>query len=159
MDKESFQICKKKLNKLKRKISPILNRVFVLCLAAQSCSTLHDPTDCSPWGSSDHGDSPGKNTGVGCNALLQGIFQTQGLNPGLPHCIQILYCLRQQGSLRIFEWGAFPFYRGSSGPGNWTGFSCIAGGFFTSWAIKEAWIQCLYKSKSLWSYKMLKVTS
>jgi len=39
--------------------------------------------DSSPAGSSVHGDSPGKNTGVGCHALLQGIFPTQGLNPGL----------------------------------------------------------------------------
>ena len=37
--------------------------------------------DCSLPGSSVHGDSPGKNTGVGCHALLQGIFPTQGLNP------------------------------------------------------------------------------
>ena len=44
-------------------------------------------------GSSVHGDSPGKNTGVGCHALLQGIFPTQGSNPGLPHCNQILYHL------------------------------------------------------------------
>ena len=41
--------------------------------------------DCSPPGSSVHGDSPGKNTGVGCHALLQGIFLTQGSKPGLPH--------------------------------------------------------------------------
>ena len=40
--------------------------------------------DCSPPGSSVHGDSPGKNTGLGCHALLQGIFSTQGSNPGLP---------------------------------------------------------------------------
>ena len=39
--------------------------------------------DCSPPGASVHGDSPGKNTGVGCHALLQGIFLTRGLNPGL----------------------------------------------------------------------------
>ena len=45
-----------------------------------------------PW------DSLGKNTGVGCHALLQGIFPTQGLNTGLPHCRRILYCLSQQGS-------------------------------------------------------------
>ena len=37
------------------------------------------------------GDSPGKNTGVGCHFLLQGIFPTQGSNPGLLHCRQILY--------------------------------------------------------------------
>ena len=49
--------------------------------------------DCSPPGSSVHGDFPGKNTGVGCHALLQGIFLTERLNPGLPHCRWILYCL------------------------------------------------------------------
>ena len=57
-----------------------------VCLVPQSCLTLCDPMDCSPPGSSVHGDSPGKNTGVGCHALLQGIFPTQGLNSGLPHC-------------------------------------------------------------------------
>ena len=44
-------------------------------------------------------DSPGKSTGVGCHFLLQGIFPTQGLNPGLPHCRQTLYHLSHQGSL------------------------------------------------------------
>ena len=48
----------------------------------QSCPTLCDPVDCSPPGSSVHGDSPGKNTGVGCHFLLQGIFPTQGSNLG-----------------------------------------------------------------------------
>ena len=46
----------------------------------QSYPTLCDPVDCSPPDSSGHGDSPGKNTRVGCHALLQGIFPTQGLN-------------------------------------------------------------------------------
>jgi len=54
--------------------------------------------DCSPPGLSVHGDSPGKNIGKGCHALLQGIFPTQGPNPGLPHCRQILYQLSYQGS-------------------------------------------------------------
>ena len=45
-----------------------------------------------PW------NSPDKNTGVGCHALLQGIFPTQRLNPGLPRCRRILYCLSHQGS-------------------------------------------------------------
>ena len=57
-------------------------------------------------GSSVHGDSPGKNTGVGCHALLQGIFSTQGSNPGLPHCRQILCHLSHQGSL--IQWGGDP---------------------------------------------------
>ena len=52
-------------------------------LVAQSCPTVCNPVDCSPPGSSVHGDSPGKNTGVGCHALLQGIFPIQGSNPGL----------------------------------------------------------------------------
>ena len=70
----------------------------VLCLVTQSCLTLCNPMDCSPPGYSVHGDSPGKNTGVGCHFFLQGIFLTQGLNPGLLHCRQILYCLSHQGS-------------------------------------------------------------
>ena len=69
-----------------------------LCFVAQSCPTPCDPGDCGPPGSSVHGDSPGKNTGVGCLALLQEIFPSQGLNPGLPHCRQILYSLSHQGS-------------------------------------------------------------
>ena len=60
---------------------------------AQSCPTLCDSMDCSPPGSSVHGGSPGKNTGVGCPSLLQDIFLTQGVNPSLPHCRQILYHL------------------------------------------------------------------
>ena len=43
-------------------------------------------------------DFPGKNTGVGCHSLLQGIFPTQGLNSGLPHCRQNLYHLNCLGS-------------------------------------------------------------
>ena len=48
----------------------------VLCLVTQSCLTLCDSMDCSPPGFSVHGDSLGKNTGVGCHAFLQGIFPT-----------------------------------------------------------------------------------
>ena len=67
----------------------------LLCLVAQLYLTLCDPMDCSLLGSSD---SPGQNNGVGCHALLQGIFPAQVLNPGLPHCRQILYCLSHEGS-------------------------------------------------------------
>ena len=55
---------------------------LVLCLVAQSCSTFCSPTDCSQPGSSVHGDSPGKHTGLGCHSLLQGIFPTQRSNLG-----------------------------------------------------------------------------
>ena len=53
----------------------------------QSCLILCDPMDWSPPGSSIHGDSPGRNTRVGCQALLQGIFPTQGSNSSLL-CLQ-----------------------------------------------------------------------
>ena len=65
----------------------------VLCLVVQSCPTLCDPMVCSVLGSSVHGDSPGKNTGMGCHAFLQGIFPTQESNLGLLHCRRILYQL------------------------------------------------------------------
>ena len=54
--------------------------------------------DCSPSGSSVCGDSPGRNTGVGCHFLLQRIFPTQGSSPGLLYCREIFYCLSHQGS-------------------------------------------------------------
>ena len=114
-------------------------------LVAQLCPTLCDPMDCSPPGSSAHGDSPGKNIGVGCHALFQGIFPTQESNPGLPHCKQILYHLSHQRSTRTLEWVAYPFSTGSSWPRNWTRVSGIAGGFFTSRATREAywyWVEC-----------------
>ena len=65
----------------------------VLYLVPDSCPNLWDPMDCSPPGSSVHGDSPGKNTGVGCHALLQEISPTQGVNLCLLNCRQILYLL------------------------------------------------------------------
>ena len=88
---------------------PLFSCCAVLCLVAQSCPTLCYPMDCSPPGSSVQGDSPGKNTGMGCYTLLQGIFPTQGLDPGLLHCRRILYCLSHQGSPRILYWVAYPF--------------------------------------------------
>ena len=86
----------------------------------------------SPW------NSPGQNTGVGSLSLLPEIFPIQGSNPGLLHCRWILYQLSHKGSLRILEWVAYPFSRGSSQPKNWTRVSCIAGGFFTNWDNREA---------------------
>ena len=63
-------------------------------------------------------NSPGQNTGVGSLSLLQGIFPTQGSNPGLLHCKQILDQLGHQGNSRILEWVAYPFSSGSSRPRN-----------------------------------------
>ena len=72
-----------------------------MCVCVLSCFScvqlcvivgLHPARLLCPW------DSLGKNTGVGCHFLLQEIFPTQGLNPGLPHCRQMLYHLSHQGS-------------------------------------------------------------
>ena len=83
----------------------------------QSCPTLWDPRD--PW------NSLGQNTGVGRLSLLQGIFPTQGSNPGLPHCRWIIYQLNHKGSPRIQEWVAYPFSTGSSIFRDWTCISCV----------------------------------
>ena len=85
----------------------------------------------SPW------NSPGQNSGVR-SLSLQGIFPLQGSNSGLPHCRRILYQLSHQRSPRMLKWVAYPFSSRSSWPRYPTGVSCIAGGFFTSWAIREA---------------------
>ena len=102
--------------------SPDQDKVKVV----QSCLTLCEPMNCSPW------NSPGQNTGVGSLSLLQGIFPTQGSNPGLPHGRRILYQLSHKGSPRMLEWVAYPFSSRSSRPRNQTRVSCIAGGFFTN---------------------------
>ena len=72
-----------------------------MCLVARSCPTLCDPMDCSLPGSSVHGDCPSENPGASCHALLQGIFPTQGLNPSLPHCRQILQHLSHQRGPKV----------------------------------------------------------
>ena len=80
---------------------------------AQSCLTLCGPHGLySPWNSLGH------NTGVGSLSFLQGIFPTQGSNPGLPHCRRIFYRLSHKGTPRILEWVAYPFSSRSSQPRN-----------------------------------------
>ena len=86
--------------------------VYMLVKVAQSCPTLCDPRGLySPWNSSD------QNTRVGSLSLLQGIFPTQGSEPVLLYCRQILDQLSHQGSPRILEWVVYPFSRRSSWPG------------------------------------------
>ena len=92
-----------KIREQKKKFEEIIAKFFIIimfaikdCVCALSHPVMSDsanPMDCSPPGFSVHGDSPGKNIGVGCHALLQGIFPTHGLNPGLPHCRRILHGL------------------------------------------------------------------
>ena len=86
----------------------------------------------SPW------NSPGQNTGVSSLSLLQGIFPSQRSIPGLRHYRWILYHLSHKGSPRILEWVAYPFSSGFFRSRNQTRVFCIARGFFTNWAIREA---------------------
>ena len=73
----------------------------------------------------------------GSLSLLQRIFPTQGSNPGPPHCRGILHQLSHKVSPRILEWVGYRFFSGSSRPRSRMGVPCIAGGFFTNWAIRE----------------------
>ena len=68
-------------------ILPALTLIWIVCLCSvtQLCPSLFDPLDCTLPASSVHGLFPGKNTGVGCRALLQGSFLTQGSNLPLLH--------------------------------------------------------------------------
>ena len=97
--------------------------IYIYMQVAQSCPTLR-PHGLQPTRLLCPQDFPGKNTGLGCHFLLQGIFQTQGQNPGLPHCRWILYQLSYQGSLspcltRLILNSTFffsvPFYSSISG--------------------------------------------
>ena len=112
---------------------------------SESCSVLSDSLQ--PHGLYSSWNSPGWNTGVGSCSFLQVIFPAQGLNPGLLHCRQILHQLSHKGSPRIPGWVAYPF---SSQSRNWTGVSCIAGGFFTNWAIREGQWQSSVRLSASW---------
>ena len=108
----------------------------------QSCLTLCDPMDYTVLG------------------ILQARiwewvvfpFSRGSSNPGLLHCRQILYQLSHKESPRILEWVAYPFSIGSSQLRNQTGISCIAGGFFTNWAIREV------PREPIWSQYFLRST-
>ena len=85
-----------------------------------------------PW------SPPGQNTGVGSLSLLQGIFLTQGSNPGLPVFQADSLPGEPQGTPRILEWVAYPFSSRSSQLRNWTRVSCIAARSLINWAMREA---------------------
>ena len=100
------------------------------------CLWHHGPY--SPW------NSPGQNTGVSSLSLLQGIFPTQGSNPGLLHCRRILYQLSHKGSPRILEWVPYPFSRGSSCPRNhWGLLNCMQILYQLSYQGVSEWVKSL----------------
>ena len=131
-----------------------------VCLVAQSCLTLCNPMDCSPPGSSVHGDFPNENTGVGYLQLV-GSSSKQSSQPRDQTRVSYLagrffstesescsimsdswdpthYTVHGILQARILEWVAFSFSRVSSQPWDQTHVSHIAGRFFTSWATREA---------------------
>ena len=99
----------------------------------QSCPTL-----CYPTEDIVHGILQARILEWVAFPLLQGIFPTQGSNSGIPHCRWTLDQLNHKGNQRILEWVAYSFSSGFSWPRNQTGVSCIAGKFFTNWAMREA---------------------
>ena len=121
--------------RFKKKQDHISYTVSMLCLVAQSCATLCHPMDCSPPGSSVHGDSPCKsglpfpslgdlfNPGIQSRSLT---LQVDSLLPEIP------------GKPKNTGVGNLSLSRASSQPRNQTRVSCIAGRFFTSWVTREA---------------------
>ena len=80
----------------------LCSRIWCCVLPLVSLIWLCDPRDCSAPGLSVHGDTPGRNTGVGSLSLLEGIFLTHESSQGLPHCCKILYQLSYEVS-RVFK--------------------------------------------------------
>ena len=96
----SSQLVSESTPDLSQSLSPRLTR-GVYCPMYVSCSVMSDSLQLHIWQPARilcPWNYPGKNTAVGCHFLLQGIFLTQGSNPGLLHCRQILYHLSNQGS-------------------------------------------------------------
>ena len=101
--REAVYICGNELKKYNKgngnHVSHCWTRRSLICKGRRT--GLH-----SPW------NSPGQNTGVGRLSLLQGIFPTQGLSPGLLDCRQILYQLSHRGSPRILKWVSLSLLQG-----------------------------------------------
>ena len=114
---------------------------------SESWSVMSD----SLWSHELHSswNSPDQCTGMGSLSLHQGIFPTQGSNPGLSHSRQILYCLSHQGSPRILERLAYHFSRDLPHPGIEPVSPAFAGRFFTNWPSEKPIYKCLAHNKHL----------
>ena len=95
-------------------LSHLVNRnnlhAAVLCLVTQLCPVLCYPMGCSLPGSSVHGDSSGQNSRMGCHALLQRIFPTQGSNTGLP-TLQVVSLLTEPQGKPIYVQYILPYLK------------------------------------------------
>ena len=100
-------------------------------------STLCDPMDYSPSGPLFMGISRQEYwSGLPCSPSED--LPNSGIEPRSSTLRSDSLPSEPTGKPRILEWVTYPFSRGTSQPRNWTGVSCIAGGFFTSWATQEA---------------------
>ena len=145
-------------------INKYINWYMYMCKSLQSCLILCDPVDCSLPGFSVHGilqarilewvvmpSSRVSSRSQDWSRVSLCLLQCQvGASPLAPPtkvaqscltlCDPMDYAAHGILQARILERVAFPFSRGSSQPRNWTRVSCIAGGFFTNWVIREALI-------------------
>ena len=126
--------------------------ICVLCLVAQPCLTLCDPTDCSLPGSSFLLCPKGFSRQEYWSRLLcppPGDLPNPGIKPRSPALQADSLPAKPQGKPKNTGVVAYLFSSGSSQPRNWTRVSCTADGFFTNWAIREAHIYtreaCIYK--------------
>ena len=104
---------------------------------AQSCPSLFDLMDYNLPGSSSHGDSTGKNTGVGCHALLQGIFQPRDQTQ-VSHIAGGFFTSWATREAQQY-WNGYPIPSQADLPtqeSNWSLLRCSR--FFTNWAVREA---------------------
>ena len=108
MDREAWRAAIHGVSKNQTQLSNWTELNWTVLKVKESESRLVISDSLQPHGLNSPWNSPGQNTGVGSRSLLQGIFPTQGSNPGLPHCRWILYQLSHQGSPRMLEWLAYP---------------------------------------------------
>ena len=112
-----------------------------MCCSVLRRSVMFDyshPMDCSPPGSSVHGDSPGQNTGVGSLSLLQGNLPNPGIKSRSPALQEDSLPAEPQGKPKNTGLHSLSVLQGSSQPRNQTGVSCPAGRFFNSLATRES---------------------
>ena len=121
-------------------LSPPALQLKVKVKVTQLCPTLRLHGLYSPW------NSPGQNTGVGSRSLLQGIFPTQGSNPGLLRCRRILHQLSHQGRPRILEWVADSFSRDLPDPGIELGSPALQANSLPDKVIQFLCLICVHKS-------------
>ena len=135
------------------------NKPIPVLYAVLSCSVMSDslrPCKCSPPGSSVHGDSPGKNAGVGSHSLLQDL-PNPGIKPRSPALQADSLPSEPPWKPRNTAMGSLSLLQGNFSTQDQTGVSCIAGGFFTNWAILFYFLHDIYYNPKLPYVLLIKV--